>query len=57
MNYIYTLITTSGNLTTVCVQPATLYFMYSGASYTTSSGNRKANTTGWAVTRLIKCKV
>jgi hypothetical protein len=39
------------------VNTTTLYFNYSGSSYTTSNTNRRANTTGWVVKRIGKLKI
>lgn len=44
-------------MSTVCVNAQTLYFNYSGTSYTTTNTNRRANTTGWVVKRIVKLKI
>ncbi len=54
---IYTIITASGNLTSIIVQSTAIYFTNGTTQYSTSSSNRKAVSIGWAVTKLLKCKL
>jgi len=39
------------------VNTTTLFFNYSGTNYTTTNTNRRANTTGWVVKRIIRLKI
>jgi len=55
---IYKLNFTNGyTLTSVAAYTETLWFIYNGSNYTTSKGNRRANTTGWTVSKMMKLKV
>lgn len=58
MNCIYKIQTNGGySLISTGVSLNTIQFNYSGTNYTTSSSNRRANTTGWTVTKMIKLKI
>lgn len=58
MDCMYKINTNGGwTLISTAVSAATIHFNYAGTNYSTSSSNKRSNTTGWVVTRMVKFRL